>query len=75
MGISELTAAEQYQARMIADHDGVTGCARCGGTHERLDWKAFDRSAPSDAGRYTAWATCPTSGDPILFEAREVPDA
>lgn len=65
-------AAERYQARMIAEPEGVAGCARCGGTHETLDWKRFDRPAPSDEGTYTAWATCPTSGDPILFEVREV---
>lgn len=68
------TPATVYQERMITEHEGVAGCARCGGTHERLDWKAFDRPAPSDSGQYTAWAPCPASGDPILFEVQEVPD-
>lgn len=68
------TPATVYQARMIAEHEGVAGCARCGGTHERLDWKAFDQPPPSDSGRYTAWALCPTSGDPILFEVQVVAD-
>lgn len=66
------TPAGVYQARMIAEHEGLTGCARCGGTHERLDWKAFARPVPSDAGQYTAWAMCPTSGDPIMFEVQAV---
>lgn len=59
-----------YQERMIAVGEGLDGCARCGGVHERLAWKAFERPAPSDGGVYTAWAPCPTSGDPILFEIR-----
>lgn len=56
---------------MIAEREGIAGCARCGGTHETLDWKAFARPVEMDEGRYTAWATCPTSGDPILFMVRE----
>lgn len=66
------TPATAYQSQMIAEHEGVAGCARCGGTHENLDWKAFGNSPPSDAGKYTAWAACPVTGDPILFEVQEV---
>lgn len=41
----------------------VTGCARCGGEHESVEWHRF-QDKPS--GRHTHWGTCPTTGDPIL---------
>jgi hypothetical protein len=66
--------ASAYQAIMISEREGVSGCARCGGTHGHLDWKPFARPVPSDAGQYTAWAMCPTSGDPIMFEVQQVED-
>jgi hypothetical protein len=65
------TPATVYLAKMIAEREGVAGCARCGGTHQYLDWKAFDRPVPSDSGQYTAWARCPTTGDPIMFDVQE----
>lgn len=42
---------------------GIRGCARCGGSHAVLWAKRFDRPPPTD---HAFWATCPTSGDPIL---------
>lgn len=47
----------------------IINCARCGGTHENLQTKKFERSfAPSEAKgmEWTYWAPCPTNGDPIL---------
>lgn len=49
-------------------------CARCGGEHEGLQFKAFEQPfQPKEAvDRYgkqivwSAWATCPVTGDPIL---------
>lgn len=67
---TERSAADYYLDRLIAAKTGFEGCARCGGTHEELNWKRFDRPPPSDSGQYTAWATCPTTGDPILFEVQ-----
>lgn len=66
---------EHYMDRMIAEREGLAGCARCFGTHKELDWKRFQRPAPSAGGQYTAWATCPTTGDPILFEIQVAADA
>lgn len=45
----------------------VTSCARCGGNHTGLPLKQFER--PPEWG--TAWATCPTTGDPILVHIQE----
>ena len=64
--------AEAYETRMIATHEGITGCARCGTTHETLYWKRFYKPVEVTGARFTSWARCPETGDPILFEAREV---
>lgn len=49
---------------------GLEGCARCGGTHERLVWKRFETPIEDDDGTvWHRWAKCPTTGDPILFTA------
>jgi hypothetical protein len=53
----------------VALESGVTGCARCGGTHERLDWHKFERPIETldGGGRFDYWAGCPSNGDPILL--------
>jgi hypothetical protein len=65
---------DSYIDQMIAGRDGLENCARCGGTHALLYWKRFTRPAPSDHGQYRAWATCPSTGEPILFEIQVVRD-
>lgn len=60
--------ATAYLDTLIAGHVGQKGCARCGSDHERLDWKRF--AIPVDVTeteQFIGWATCPTSGDPILL--------
>lgn len=65
---------DDYLDRIISERSGHENCARCGGTHEELDWKRFalQPGPPSNAGSYRAWAMCPTTGDPILFEIQVV---
>jgi hypothetical protein len=41
----------------------IVGCVRCGGTHGATAY--YFASPPKD---FTAWATCPVTGDPILIE-------
>lgn len=45
---------------MIID---VKNCARCGENHDRLDFRGFTRAHPT----YSAWATCPETGEPIFI--------
>jgi hypothetical protein len=48
----------------------VSNCARCGGTHSDLPVKRFERPvAPAEMNglAWDRWATCPTTGDPILI--------
>lgn len=53
----------------------ITGCARCGGSHEGIVARRMARPfAPAEAfdpqrGQltWTHWALCPTNGDPILI--------
>lgn len=55
--------------KQIALTSGLRACARCGGIHdELLEWKLFQR--PPD--NYKFWAPCPTTGDPILLEVKDV---
>ena len=45
------------------------GCARCGGRHEGLEFKALGRPmAPSYVSdmQWTHWALCPVTGEPIM---------
>jgi hypothetical protein len=58
--------------RMVSQREGIANCARCGGDHEALDWFVFSRPVPTRYGMYRAWATCPQTADPILFEIQEV---
>jgi len=41
----------------------IVGCVRCGGMHGATAY--YFASPPKD---FTAWATCPVTGDPILIE-------
>ena len=54
----------------------VSGCARCGGSHENLALHTFKVPfAPPEARGvvWDRWATCPATGDPILIA--NVPEA
>ena len=42
----------------------IRNCARCGQDHE-LEFRRFQR--PMQRTGYTHWATCPTTGEPIIM--------
>jgi hypothetical protein len=42
----------------------VSNCARCGGTHEHLN---FRKLSGEPIGEYTHWAMCPKTGEPIAL--------
>lgn len=54
---------------MVALPTSVNGCARCGGDHPEgtLEYRAFRQPVPDVDGDFTHWASCPTTGDPILL--------
>jgi hypothetical protein len=61
---------------MMADTltDGLTNCARCGGDHvdPPLTWRKFTRPVrDAQLGDFTYWATCPTTGDPVLLLVKD----
>lgn len=57
-----------YLDQCITQRRGVNGCNRCGGDHQQVAWKRFvNPIVISDTEEFTAWATCPTTGDPIMF--------
>jgi hypothetical protein len=45
----------------------VTGCSRCGEYHKQLVFKKFTNPIDDTNGKWTHWATCPTTGDPVLM--------
>lgn len=49
----------------------VKNCARCGQSHDNIDFQPFTISTnlydSNGDGSYTHWALCPTNGEPILF--------
>ena len=50
----------------------IRNCARCGGTHQGLEFKPFTRHPSRDAlGEsfpiYTHWAMCPDIKEPVLM--------
>lgn len=53
------------------DRNNVRGCARCGEDHPPLDVVAFWRPFEDADGVWRWWATCPTTGDPILISNAE----
>lgn len=50
-------------------HTTLSGCARCGDDHEDLPTVLFWRPIEDheDGFFWRWWATCPTTGDPILI--------
>lgn len=44
----------------------IESCRRCGEKHEAVELHPFARPIPDVDGDFTDWATCPTTGDPIL---------
>jgi hypothetical protein len=48
----------------------IDNCSRCGGRHDELEAKKFDRPHACEENiqtrTWTHWAMCPTSGDPIM---------
>jgi len=45
----------------------ITNCARCGETHQEIKMVSFRRPIMTESGpAWTHWATCPTTGEPIL---------
>jgi hypothetical protein len=58
------------------DHSAsIQSCARCEGVHENLPHFRFKQPfAPAELGfTWEFWATCPTTGDPILVSTNYVP--
>jgi len=41
----------------------IGGCARCGEAHDRLKFQKLIRPIKEN----THWATCPTTGEPIVL--------
>lgn len=53
---------------------GVLNCARCGGDHKALKYRKLRQPIEDgDTTLWEWWATCPTTGEPILM--RIYPDA
>lgn len=49
--------------------DDLKSCARCGGNHDSLEFKEFKIPIKdSDKETWTHWATCPSTGDPVLMK-------
>lgn len=46
----------------------VTGCSRCGGEHEAMEFVAFTRQPVFDADGdvWTHWSMCPERNEPVL---------
>lgn len=53
----------------------LENCARCGGIHENLVAKPFERPVELEFGTdtiiYSHWTMCPATQDPILVGIRE----
>lgn len=45
----------------------ITGCARCGQTHQNIEVREF--TEPAD--KYTHFAICPSTNEPILIYMTE----
>jgi hypothetical protein len=57
----------------ITQTQSVRSCSRCGGDHEGVSFRPFVQPvAPPELDfAWTYWATCPTTGDPILLAIAE----
>lgn len=51
------------------DRVDVRRCARCGGDHKGLEFRALTRPAKD----YQWWAPCPENGEPILMDVKPAP--
>lgn len=60
--------------RLIRDKPGLENCARCGGSHESLDWHAFSNVPEYGEYEIKGWAMCPTKWEPILFSVMHAKD-
>lgn len=50
-------------------------CRRCSGRHEGLPFQRFDPPLPVAAtALITDWASCPTTGEPILLVVETIPE-
>jgi hypothetical protein len=63
-----MSAEHTSDPRLLAS---VRGCARCGGDHDNVVWKALtrpivDNDAVVGVITWTHWCPCPTNGEPIL---------
>jgi hypothetical protein len=72
-------SAPEYMQKLIDTHEGVSACARCGGTHESMSWVALDNpvvSAPEGVtpSAVIGYAMCPVSGQPIFLTAWDMGD-
>lgn len=47
----------------------ISNCARCGGTHEDLEFAELSR--PMVEAKHTHWAMCPTVNEPIMLRIVE----
>jgi hypothetical protein len=47
----------------------VNPCPRCGGEHNGVEVRRFENAVADqeDVLQYDRWATCPDTGDPILW--------
>ena len=50
----------------------VTGCSRCGGEHEGIEFAELERPSRLAGLTLTHWANCPTTGEPILMHKAQV---
>jgi len=69
-GRQEIARQLTLAGRASGQHT-ITNCARCGKNHEDLEFEVLARPAPSGDLEYTAWAPCPTNGQPVLMETLE----
>jgi hypothetical protein len=52
----------------------LRSCARCYGDHAAMWWVAFVHPIVDEDGTtWTHWATCPTTGDPVLQRSHDRP--
>lgn len=72
--------APEYMQRLISEKTGTSECARCGQTHEALEWHALDNpivSAPEGVtpSAVLGYASCPVKGQPIFVVAWDMGDS
>lgn len=52
----------------------LTGCARCSGTHENLEYKPFSKHPieDTDGTIWDSFAICPITNEPILVKTEQL---